>query len=202
MNLRSSHFTRLHNSLATVLVLAACAVTPGIARANDVPELLDDFSDPHRTRAGIERIVIDDSSIGGKSHASQSSADGVLSVEGEIFPGRGQPGFVSLILLLAPAGEPRDLSGYEGIRIRVHVTKGALTVVAASSEIQNFDYHATAIPRTSKGLQEIKIPFEDLKRVWSEQTPLNLETISSINLVASGLQKGGFAYEVDEVGFY
>ena len=41
-----------------------------------------------------------------------------------------------------------------------------------------------------------------MKRVWSEQTPLNLKTITSINLVASGLQPGDFDYKVDEISLY
>jgi hypothetical protein len=147
------------------------------------------------------RMVLNDADLGGQSTANLTTRKGVLQVEGKIVPGRGMPGFVSMVLVLSETGEPQDLSAYKGLRLRVRVNKGTLQVLAASSEIQNFDYHATAIPR-SKDFKEIKIPFTDLKRVWSEQTPLDLSTIVSINLVASGMQPGAFAYEIDEVGFY
>jgi hypothetical protein len=49
---------------------------------------------------------------------------------------------------------------------------------------------------------EVRLPFKDMKRAWSEQIPLNLKTITSVNLVAFGMAKDAFAYEVDEIGFY
>lgn len=202
MKLRSSHQSNSTRARVAVLAVALGVLTPVLARATQVPSVLDDFSDPKSSTIGIDRILMDDSSIGGGSHANQSTEDGVLTIKGEIVPARGQPGFISLVLLLSPKGEPRDLSSYEGIRLKVRVVRGGLSVLAASTEIQNFDFHAAAIARTSGGLHEVKIPFSSLKRVWSEQTPLNRKTIASINLVASGLQKGAFAYEIDEVGFY
>jgi hypothetical protein len=167
----------------------------------DVAEQIDDFSHETLTSLNTARMLINDADLGGKSTAELTTRKGVLHVEGEIVPGRGMPGFISMVLVLSEAGEPQDLSKYDGLRLRIRVSKGSLQVLAASAEIQNFDYHATAIPR-SKEFKEIKIPFSDLKRVWSDQTPLNLSTIVSINLVASGMQPGSFAYEIDEVGFY
>jgi hypothetical protein len=203
MKLRPLPFTRPRQALTLTVLLAACAHAPPIARSGDVPApLLDDFSDPQRTSAGTERLLIDDSSIGGESYGSPAISNGVLSVEGEIAPARGQPGFISLVLPLSPRGKPENLSRYQGIRIRARVTRGELKIEVGSSEIENFDFHATVIAYTSGGMQEIKIPFTDLKRGWSEQTPLNLQTISTINLVAASMEKGPFAYEVDEIGFY
>lgn len=185
-----------------LLTCAAGAVGPTSAHAGGVPALLDDFSDAQRTNAGIDRLVIDDAALGGRSKARLSTEAGVLSVSGEIDPARGQPGFVSIVLLLAPDGKPQDLSRFEGIRIRVEATQGMLSVLAASTEVENYDYHASFVTRSSDGLQEIRIPFSTMKRLWSEQTRLNLGTVASINLVASGLEKGTFAYKVDEIGFY
>ncbi len=166
-----------------------------------VPEALDDFSNDSLTSLETPRLVFNDAQIGGKSEATLDYADGILRVKGKIVPARGQPGFVSLVLLLSMNGEPQDLSAYEGIRLKVRVLKGGLQVLAASSEIENFDYHTAAVQRSGK-FKEIKVPFADLKRVWSEQTALDLGTITSINLVASGIQPGPFAYEIDEIGFY
>ena len=100
-------------------------------------------------------------------------------------------------------GKPQDLSGYQGVRLRVKVTKGILCVQVGSSEIQNYDYHTSApIAGTRGEFQEVLIPFKQLKRGWSEQTVLNLKSITSVNLVSFGLAKDTFAYEVKEIGFY
>lgn len=169
--------------------------------AATIPALLDDFENTRHNALEIDRIVVNDAMVGGKSILEQNFSDGTLHASGRIVPGRGQPGFVSMILLLSADGKPRDLNAYEGIRLKIRVIKGNVTVLAASSEITNFDYHAAVLPRTGK-MQEIRVPFTDLKRIWSEPFPLDLTTISSINLVASNLQPGDFAYEVDEIGFY
>lgn len=89
------------------------------------------------------------------------------------------------------------------MRLRVKSKKGSLSVQVSSSEIQNFDYHTSAAFTGKPGeFQEIRIPFKEMKRAWSEQTTLNLKSVTSINLVAFGMAKGSFAYEVDELGFY
>jgi len=168
---------------------------------SEISGKLDDFSHETLTTFKTARMVINDADMGGKSTAELRTRDGVLKVNGEIVPARGMPGFVSMVLLLSETGEPRDLSAYDGLCLRVRVNKGSLQVLAASSKIQNFDYHTAPITR-SKEFKEIKIPFIDLKRLWSEQTPLELSTIVSINLVASGMEPGSFAYEIDEIGFY
>ena len=83
------------------------------------------------------------------------------------------------------------------------VSKGILCVQVGSSEVTNFDYHTGApIPGKRGEFQEVRIPFKDLKRAWSEQIPLNVKSITSVNLVSFGLSKETFAYEVDEIGFY
>ena len=172
-----------------------------VLTASGIPATLDTFENSEPTSLETPRLVITDAQLGGASKADIRTEDGILRVEGTIAPGRGQPGFVSMVLILSPDGSPQDLSIYEGIRLRVHVSKGGLQVLAASSKVVNFDYHTTPVPRT-KTFTEIRIPFSDLKRVWSEQTPLDLRTITSVNLVASGMQPGAFAYAVDEIGFY
>lgn len=67
----------------------------------------------------------------------------------------------------------------------------------------NFDYHAApvVVPQDGK-FHELKIPFHSLKRAWSEQTQLNTKTISSVSIVAFGMQQGTFGFEVEEVSFY
>lgn len=167
------------------------------------PRLLDDYSDPARNKNGIERLLIDDKTAGSKSRATTECENGVFSVKGELVPGRGAPAFISAVSLLSADGKPQDLTGYEGVRILVKVTKGILCVQVSSSEIANFDYHTSA-PIAGRGaeFQEVRLPFKEMKRAWSEQTRLNLKSITSVNLVSFGLAKDAFAYEVDEIGFY
>lgn len=191
------------NSVAITIVFALLALCSFAAQAAVDPMLLDDYSDPTRNKLGVERLLIDDKSAGSKSQATQKCEKGVLSVKGELVPGRGAPAFISQVSLLKADGKPKDMSGYTGVRLRVKVIKGSLSVQVGSSEITNFDYHTSAPLAGKRGeFQEVRIPFKDLKRAWSEQVALNRKSITSVNLVSFGMAKDSFAYEVDEIGFY
>lgn len=187
----------------TTLLTSLIALGTIAAQAAIAPLLLDDYSDAKRNKNGIERLLIDDKAAGSKSQATAKCEGGVLSVNGDLVPGRGVPAFISEVSLLNSDGKPKDMTGYTGVRLRVKLIKGILCVQVGSSEITNFDYHAST-PIAGKGgeFQEVRIPFKDMKRAWSEQTPLNLKTITSVNLVSFGLSRDSFAYEVDEIGFY
>jgi len=185
------------------LITALFAFGLMAAEAAPAPLLLDDYSDPGRNKNGIERLLIDDKGAGSSSRATQKCENGVLSVKGDLVPGRGVPAFISQVSLLSANGQAKDLSGYQGVRLRVKVTKGILCVQVGSSEITNFDYHTGAPIAGKRGeFQEVRIPFKEMKRAWSEQTALNLKSITSVNLVSFGMAKDAFAYEVDEIGFY
>ncbi len=192
--------------LAAFLLVGSFLSGPLALRAADAPAapaLLDDFSRAERTSTGAGRLIINDKDVGGQSQATQACAGGVLAVEGRLVPGRGMPAFVSVPLLLSPDAGARNLSAYTGVRLRVKVKQGQLSVQVASTEIQNFDFHTGApVTRQPDDFQEVRIPFAAMKRAWSEQTPLNPRTITSVNLVAVGMTPGAFAYEVDEIGFY
>jgi hypothetical protein len=167
------------------------------------PKLLDDYSDPARNQNGAERLLIDDKSVGSRSRATLKCEGGVLSVKGDLVPGRGVPAFISVASLLSTDGKPKDMTGYEGVRLRVKVIRGILSVQVATSEITNFDYHASApIAGEREEFQEVRIPFKAMKRAWSEQTALDLKSITTVNLVSFSMAKDAFAYEVDEIGFY
>jgi len=188
----------LHQSLALVALLAApCSL------AETMSPIVDDFSDPENNSLGIPRQYMNDTVSGGGTSTEQSVSDGVLSVTGEIVPPRGQPGWSSAILILDPQGMPQDASAFEGIRLLVKVNKGNISVSANSTDVQNFDYHAAPVLAKSDGkFHEVKIPFASMKRAWSEQTPLNTKTISGLSIVAFGMQKGSYDFQLDEVGFY
>lgn len=205
MNLNSSSTTtrRIPAAALIATLFAMAAMAAMAAPAAKTPLVLDDYSDAARNKNGIERILVDDKGAGSKSAATQKCENGVITVRGDLVPGRGVPAFISLVSLLAAEGKPKDLTGYEGVRIRVKVTKGSLSVQVGSAEITNFDFHTSAPITGKRGeFQEVRIPFKEMKRAWSEQTALNLKLITSVNLVAFSVAKDTFAYEVDEISFY
>lgn len=167
------------------------------------PFLLDDYEDAKRNKSGAERLLIDDKAAGSQSRAAMRCEDGVMSVQGELIPGRGVPAFISQVSLLSADGKPKDMTGYEGVRLRVKTVRGPLSVQVATATITNFDFHASA-PIAGKGgeFREVRVPFTAMKRAWSEQTALDLKNVTSVNLVSFGLAKDSFAYAVDEIGFY
>jgi hypothetical protein len=197
-------FLAIRRKVATSFLITALLALGSIAGPAVVaPLLLDDYSDATRNKNGIERLLIDDKTAGSKSQATQKCENGILTVKGELVPGRGVPAFISEVSLLSADGKPKDLTGYQGVRLRVKVTKGLLCVQVASSDITNFDYHAGAPIAGKRGeFQEVRVPFKEMKRSWSEQTALNLKSITSVNLISFGLARDAFTYEVDEIGFY
>ena len=87
-------------------------------------------------------------------------------------------------------------------RLRVKIITGTLTVQVSSADITNFDYHSAPVVAPRGEFTEVRVPFAEMKRAWSEQTALNLKLVTSVNLVAFAMAPGAFAYEVDEIGFY
>ena len=185
--------------LATIIA----ALMSGLVEAGTLEPLVDDFSDPARNSLEINRMFLDDTSNGGKTRVEHRVQDGILSIRGEIEPPRGQPGWASTVLLLDPKGQPRDASAYQGIRLRIRIRQGSVSMSANSSKVANFDYHASTVTVPGDGeFHEVKIPFASMQRMWSEKTPLDTRTIASISLVAFGVRKGPFDFEVDELSFY
>jgi len=203
LRLASLSFSRRLCTAAVVAAMLFTASAKSARAATENPALLDTFSDPRLNNFSAPRILVTDKEIGGRSQATQSYHDGILAMHGELEPARGQPAFISLVSPLSTDGLPHDLSKYERVRLRVKVIKGMLSVQVSSADIQNYDYHTSApITRRPGEFSEVKVPFATMKRAWSEQVPLNLKAITSINLVAAGMAKDSFAYEIDEIGFY
>ncbi len=197
------HISFLKSLLHKTVATAVCLSTVHVAIGAGLDSKIDDFSHATQNSLGYPRQFLDDKTAGGKTQTRHQIKKGVLSAKGDIAPPRGQPGWASIVLLLDPLGLPQDASAYRGIRLRIRVNQGNISVSANSSEIQNFDYHAATIPARSGGkFQDVKIPFRKMKRAWSAQTKLNTKTLSSISLVAFGVQKGRFDFEVDEIAFY
>ncbi len=171
--------------------------------AGVLPPLVDNFSDSVINNLGIPRQYLNDTLAGGSTQTEQNAADGILYLRGALVPPRGQPGWASTVLPLDPTGAPQDASRYEGIRLVIKVKRGNVTVSANSTLVTNFDYHSAPISVAADGkFHEVKIPFNSMRRAWSEQTELDAKTLGSLSITAFSLQKGLFAFEVDEVSFY
>jgi hypothetical protein len=183
-----------------IILLLLAAGSP--AQSAAASALVDDFANPGQTARGAMRLLFTDKDAGSQSRATQRCTDGVLIVEGELKPGRGAPAFISIPLLLSPAAQPEDVSTYTGVRLRVKLTQGTLTVQVASADVDNYDYHSAPVVAKRGEFTEVRVPFDDLKRAWSTQTPLNVKVVTSVNLVAFAMAPGAFAFEVDEIGFY
>ncbi len=189
------------NSLKSLIATLSLIATAATASA--APQLVDDFSDPTRNNLNTERLFLDDTSAGGKTSAHYQIENGTLSASGEIAPPRGQPGWASAVFLLEASGQPQDLSQYDGIRLKIRINKGNVSISANSAEVTNFDYHAAPIARKAgNDFQDVKIPFSSMRRAWSEQTQLNTATIASLSLIAYDMQPGTFDFEVEEIAFY
>jgi hypothetical protein len=186
--------------LVPVVLLLLGTCSPALQAA--APALVDDFSDATRTSRGAGRLMIDDAGAGSKSHATQRVENGVLVVAGELAPGRGAPAFISIPLLLTPDAKTEDVSAYTGVRLRVKIVQGNLIAQVASTDVDNFDYHSAPVVAKRGEFAEVRVPFADMKRAWSAQTPLSTKLVNGVNLVAFGMTPGAFAYEVDEIGFY
>ena len=199
-------FTHHTNTLFTLikgLVFSAAFTFSCTSFGENLSPMIDDFSHASNNNLGITRQFLNDSIAGGGTTTAQSVAQGVINAKGDIIPPRGQPGWASLVLPLDAQSLPRDASAFEGVRLLIKINTGSMTISANSTEISNFDYHAAPISVTADGkFHEVKIPFTSMKRAWSEQTPLNTKTITSLSIVAFGLQKSAFDFALDEVTFY
>ncbi len=195
-------FTKLCHTMKTVstaVLISSALVSTAFAGT----AVVDAFDSATQNSYGFDRIFMTDAMAGGGSQSETKVHSGVMHVTGKITPPRGQPGWASSVLPLAPMGEAPDLSEYQGVRLLVKLNSGSLSLSANSNEVTNFDYHAAQVVLRSDGeFHEVKVPFDSMKRMWSEQTALNPKTVNSLSIVAFGLQPGEFDFELDEVSFY
>lgn len=185
------------------IALVAVLTLSGAAWGDALPTVVDTFDQSENNSLGLKRQLMTDSLAGGGSIAQQSVAKGIITVEGKIAPARGQLGWVSLVLPLDAQGAPQDGKAYTGVLLKVKVNTGNLSVSVNSSEVQNYDYHAAPVTVTNDGeFHQVKVPFDSLKRAWSEQTPLNAGTINGISVVAYAMQPENFSFSLDQIRFY
>lgn len=199
MTLSFKAFTQLVMAGAVSVLLA----TPCAQADNQVNTTIDDFSDSSVASTGFDRQFLDDTLAGGSTTTTQLISNGILRVEGDITPPRGQPGWASTVIPLSAMGQPFDASAHKGIRLLIKVTSGNVSLSANSTLVTNFDYHAAPIVVKADGdFHEVHVPFSAMKRTWSEQTALDPHTLNSLSIVAYSMQRAAFNFEVDDVGFY
>ncbi len=188
-----------------VMMMAGVVALTGsmFAHGADSSPVIDDFTASTNTSYGLPRQFINDSMAGGSTQDKHSVQNGVMQVSGTITPPRGQPGWSSTVVPLAEMGHAKDASEYEGVKLRVRINQGNLNLSANSLDVTNFDFHAAPIVVKADGkFHEVKVPFTEMKRAWSEQTSLNTTNLNSLSIVAYSLQPAVFDYEIDDVSFY
>lgn len=186
-----------------MIMVVIVLLTSSLAAADSLAPLVDDFSDPTKNNLQIERFFFDDRSGGGATETEVVIEAGLLKTRGELIPGRGQPAWASVVLPLAPMNGSVDASQFEGVRLRLKVTQGNLTVSANDVAIRNYDYHSAPIPVHTDGeFHVVDVPFKTMKRGWSAQTKLDTGALASLSIVAFSLKQDTVDFEVDEVSFY
>ncbi|KXI31048.1 hypothetical protein AX660_00485 [Paraglaciecola hydrolytica] len=186
----------------TIALSSLLALSSSVFSA-PLPALVDDFCNATDNNLSIARQFMSDAIAGGNTKMEPHVSAGIMQVKGDIVPPRGQPGWASSILPLSAEGMPEDASQFDGIKLVIKIRSGNMTISANSTEIDNFDYHAAPLTVPTDGkFHEVKIPFESMKRAWSQPTPLNAATLNSLSIVAFSLQPASFDFEVDEVSFY
>ncbi|MBR9791979.1 MAG: hypothetical protein GYB58_09565 [Gammaproteobacteria bacterium] len=176
---------------------------PACVYAKELPELVDNFSHQSRNSLGVQRQFMNDTVAGGSSESEVTVRGGQMHLSGKLIPPRGQPAWASSILLFDAQGKPMDASGFEGIRLKVKISQGLMSVSANSAEVENFDYHAAPVLiKADNKFHEVKLPFTSLKRAWSEQTTLDASTLNSLSIVAFAMQPSTYDFVIDEIGFY
>ena len=190
-------------NLTTVITFISALTLSNSVMSNELSPLVDSFENNKVTNFGQPRMLLTDTTAGGKTIGKADVTNGTIHLSGNIVPPRGQPGWSSLVLPLSPMGKPQDVSQFSGIRLSLKVNSGNISVSANSLDITNFDYHSAQVAVSNDGnFHEVKIPFKSMKRIWSEQTELNPKTLNSLSIVAYSPQKATFDFIIDEVSFY
>lgn len=164
--------------------------------------LLDDFESGTLTSAlGTTWRVYRDEVVGGTSTADVLVSGGVLRVEATIRPAPGGIGFIELALPLDESGAPRDVSAFDGVRVRLRVWRGILALKIQTAEVTNHD-HPAVLLGPSEAVLDLMLPFPEFGPLWSPATPWTGRRVLGLALSAGGTEAGEVAYEIEEIAFY
>ena len=189
--------------LALTLALAACGPAPSpspfdlsLAVPPDSTQLLFDFADD----AGDWRVQ-NDGVMGGRSKGYVEIEDGALVFTGTVVTQGG--GFTSVLASLR-----RDLSGYDGIELRVAAAGGAfeLQVGDGSRGPRGREVSRRAPFSTSDRWQTVQVAFDDLETSIHgepyDAEPLDRAAVQRLGLYIIDGQDGPFRLEVDWIRAY
>lgn len=164
--------------------------------------LLDDFESGTLTSAlGTAWRVVRDEAVGGTSTAEVAVKDGALHVEAAIRPAPGGLGFVELALPFDAAEAPRDVSAYDGVRVRLRVRRGTLALKVRTAEVTNYD-HPAVLLGPSETIEELTLPFSDFGPLWSPPITWTGRRVLGLALSAGGTEESEIAFEVEKIALY
>ena len=164
--------------------------------------LVDDFaSDTLASTLGTMWRVVTDEAIGGTSEIETAVSDGVLRVEASLRPGPAGIGFVELVLPLDATGVPRDVSGWDGVRVRLRALSGPLALKLQTADVGTVDYHAVVL-EPSATAQELTLPFSGFRQLWSAQVPWTGRRVLAVALSSGGMEAAEVAYDVESIEWY
>ncbi len=164
--------------------------------------LVDDFASGSLTSAlGTAWRVVTDEALGGTSTAEASVSDGALHVEASLRPGPAGIGFVELVLPLDATGAPRDVSDWDGVRVRLRVQRGPLALKLQTEDVGNADHHAVLL-EPHEDVQELTLPFTGFRQLWSAPVPWTGRRVLAVALSSGGVDAAEVAYEVEAIAWY
>jgi len=144
-----------------------------------------------------------DTDRGGTSSISWFSTGSTFGVRGQIepVPGSRGPGTAGMYLPLGSAGEEFDINYWDGIRITVKNDGAPLLLRIHSTEIENGDYFAAAVPK-SNSFTTYSFSFRELGQVMSAQQPWSGRNVTGIELITFGWTSLPFSWEIEEISLY
>ena len=163
---------------------------------------LDDFSAAGLASTIGEEWSLDiDTAWGGASTLRTEKQGGMLRVLGTMKAGKGMPGLAGISLQLDSLGTFYDVRGYEGIRLRIKVVKGTLTLKLLTAGVKNYDFHAVAIAK-KPGMQTLELPFATFRQLWSAQIPWSGMDMRGVALWVSGFGAEEYDFTIDSIELY
>jgi hypothetical protein len=164
--------------------------------------LIDDFSAKDLTSSIGQRWSIDsDSSFGGASTVRTAHRKGALHVWGRLNPKAGMPGLAGISLNFDDGEKPLDVSGFDGVRLRITSTKGPLALKLITAGIKNYDYHAAFIQNRPTA-QLLESPFTEFRQIWSAPVAWTGKDMRGVALWVSNMAAGDYDFTVDSIELY
>ena len=159
-------------------------------------KMLFDFEGTEKAHWRVES----DRVMGGRSTGSAETAEGTLVFDGEVVTEGG--GFSSV-----RAGRKVDLSGYDGIELRVRGGGRTFELdVSDGTESRGREVNRRGPFPTTGSWKTVRVPFDSLEETAHGEPvspgPLNLAAVTSIGIYIIDGKDGPFRLEVDWIRAY